>query len=85
MTTRLLRVDEVAHRLGLRPATIRKMIFKRQLPVVRPTKRAVRVREDDVDALCRVTQIASSGAGSHQLASEGAAVKSPTPKKGART
>ena len=44
---------EVAERLGLKVATIRKMIYKRELPVVRPTKRAVRVREDDLDAIVR--------------------------------
>ena len=51
---RLLRVDEVAHRLGLKPSTVRKLIFLRQLPAVHPTKRAVRVREEDVEALMRV-------------------------------
>ncbi|MBI3989227.1 MAG: helix-turn-helix domain-containing protein [candidate division NC10 bacterium] len=51
--SRLLRVDEVAERLGLKSSTIRKMIFRRELPVVRPTKRAVRVREKDLEALVR--------------------------------
>jgi len=51
---RLLRVPEVAERLGLQPSTIRKLIFRRELPVVRPTRRAVRVREEDVEALIRV-------------------------------
>jgi excisionase family DNA binding protein len=51
---RLMRVDEAAERLGLKPATIRKMIFRREIPVVRPTKRAVRIREDDVEALIRL-------------------------------
>jgi excisionase family DNA binding protein len=50
---RLMRVDEAAERLGLKPATIRK-IFRREIPVVRPTKRAVRIREDDVEALIRL-------------------------------
>lgn len=54
MMTRLLRVPEVAERLGLQPSTVRKMIYLRHLPVVRPTKRAVRVREEDVEALIRV-------------------------------
>jgi excisionase family DNA binding protein len=51
---RLLRVDEVAERLGLRPSTIRKLLATRQLPKVYPTKRAVRVREEDVEAVIRV-------------------------------
>lgn len=51
---RLLRVDEVAERLGLKPATVRKMIYQRRIPVVRPTKRAVRIREEDVEAIIRL-------------------------------
>lgn len=51
---RLLRVDEVAERLGLKPATVRKMIWRREVPVVRPTKRAVRIREEDVAAIIRL-------------------------------
>lgn len=51
---KLLRVHEVAERLGLQPSTIRKMLYLRQLPVVRPTKRTVRVREEDVEALIRI-------------------------------
>jgi len=51
---RLLRIEEVASRLNLKPATVRKMIYQHDLPCVRPTKRAVRVREEDVEALIRV-------------------------------
>lgn len=51
---RLLRVDEVAERLALKPATVRKMIWRREIPVVRPTKRAVRIREEDVAAIIRL-------------------------------
>jgi excisionase family DNA binding protein len=51
---RLLRVEEVAHLLGLKPSTVRKLIYLRQIPSVKPTKRAVRVREEDVEALARV-------------------------------
>ena len=51
---RLLRVEEAAHRLGLKTSTARKLIHLGQIPAVRPTKRAVRVREEDVDALIRV-------------------------------
>ena len=53
--TRLLRVEEAAQLLGLQPATVRRMIREHRLPVVRPTgARAVRVREEDVEALIRV-------------------------------
>ncbi len=48
---RLLRLEEVAYRLGLKASTIRKLIRVGQVPAVRPTKRAVRVREEDVEAL----------------------------------
>ena len=51
--TKLLRVPEVAERLGLKPTTIRQMIFRRELPVVRPTRRAVRIREEDIEALIK--------------------------------
>jgi len=49
--SRLLRVEEVAERLGLRPSTVRKLIYLRRLPVVRPTPRSVRCREADIDAI----------------------------------
>jgi excisionase family DNA binding protein len=53
--TRLLKVDEAAKLLGLQPATVRRMIREQRLPVVRPTgARAVRVREEDVEALIRI-------------------------------
>lgn len=52
MTTKLLKAGEVAERLGLSPLTVRKWIFERRLPVVR-IGRAVRVREEDVEALIR--------------------------------
>jgi excisionase family DNA binding protein len=51
MATQLLTVVEVAARLGLRAATVRKMLSRGNLPRVRPTKRAVRVREVDVETL----------------------------------
>jgi excisionase family DNA binding protein len=49
---RLLNANEVAQRLALSPLTVRKWISQRRLPVVR-LGRAVRVREDDVEALAR--------------------------------
>ena len=54
MTHKLLRVEEVADRLGLKTSTVRKLIYLRQIPIVRPTKRAVRVREQDVEAIIRL-------------------------------
>jgi len=50
---RLLKPIEVAERLALSPATIRKWILNRRLPTVR-LGRAVRVKEDDLDALVRM-------------------------------
>ncbi len=52
--SRLLRVEEVAERLGLKVSTVRLMISKSELPSVHPTRKAVRVREEDVEALIRV-------------------------------
>ncbi|NOT21754.1 MAG: helix-turn-helix domain-containing protein [Nitrospiraceae bacterium] len=42
---RLLTVEETAQRLGLKPATIRRMIFQRRIDTVRPSVRAVRIPE----------------------------------------
>lgn len=52
--SRLLRAEEVAERLGLKVSTVRLMISKGDLPSVHPTRKAVRVREEDVEALIRV-------------------------------
>ena len=55
---KLLRDEEAAELLGLRPGTIRRMRSTGRLPEVRPTGgRAVRVREEDVRALMRVGSI----------------------------
>ncbi len=51
---RLISVNEAAARLGLSPLTIRRLIRRGDLPHVRPAGRAVRVREEDVQALIRV-------------------------------
>lgn len=48
---RLLRVVEVAERLGLQPSTIRRMIMEKRIDVVRPTPRSVRVAESTIDAI----------------------------------
>jgi excisionase family DNA binding protein len=38
-------VAEVARRFGLKPSTIRRMIFERRIDVFRPSARAVRISE----------------------------------------
>ena len=48
----LMTVLEVAVRLGLKPATIRKMIFQRRIPVVR-IGRSVRFKPEDIDKIVR--------------------------------
>lgn len=50
MNSKLLRVPEVAARLGLKESTIRKMIFERRIPVCR-IGRTVSVLENTVDDL----------------------------------
>lgn len=42
---KLLSVPEAAERLGLKAATIRKMILERRIDTVRPARRAVRIPE----------------------------------------
>ena len=46
----LLTVAQVAERLGLKPATIRRRILERRLPYVK-LGRAVRIPVEDVEAL----------------------------------
>jgi len=53
MPTNLLTVVEAAERLALQPATIRKLIFQRRLPVVK-LGRSVRLRDEDIEALIRL-------------------------------
>ena len=50
---KLLTVPEAADRLKLQPSTIRKWIFQRRLAHVRIGRRAVRIREADVEKLIR--------------------------------
>jgi excisionase family DNA binding protein len=45
---RLLRVPEAAALLGLKPSTIRKLIYLGQIKVCRPSRRAVRVPEAEI-------------------------------------
>lgn len=48
---KLLTVTEVAGRLGLKEATIRRMILQRRIDTVRPSARAVRVPESAVQKI----------------------------------
>ncbi len=51
--TKLLKPEEVAERLSLALSTVRKWIYLGFLPVVRLGRRAVRIREEDCEALAR--------------------------------
>jgi excisionase family DNA binding protein len=52
---RLLTAEEAGRLLGLKPSTIRRMTYTKELPVVRPTgKRCVRYRLSDLEALLRM-------------------------------
>ena len=66
---RLISVNEAAIRLGLSPLTIRRLIRRGELPAVHPTKRAVRLREEEVEALIRVGYRPREGAGRRLLPS----------------
>ena|SRR6185295_11594278 len=50
---KLLTVPEAADRLRLQPSTVRKWLFERRLPYVRVGRRAVRIREIDIEKLLR--------------------------------
>jgi excisionase family DNA binding protein len=52
--TKLLKPEEVAERLSLALSTIRKWIHLGFLPVVHLGRRAVRIREEDCEALARL-------------------------------
>lgn len=45
---RLLTVPEAAELLALKPSTVRKKVLTRQIDVIRPSKRAVRIPESAV-------------------------------------
>lgn len=49
----ILTVQEAAVRLGLRPSTIRKWVLRRQIGIVRPGCRAVRVPASEVNRILR--------------------------------
>ena len=50
MTDRLLTTREVADRLGLAPETVLRWARRGKLPAVYLSSRAIRFREDDLDA-----------------------------------
>jgi excisionase family DNA binding protein len=50
---KLLTVPEAAGRLRLQPSTVRKWLFERRLGYVRVGRRAVRIREADIEKLLR--------------------------------
>jgi excisionase family DNA binding protein len=54
---RLLRVQEVADRLGLRVATIRAWILHRRIPAVRVGRRAIRIQLSAVERVIQQGRI----------------------------
>jgi excisionase family DNA binding protein len=50
---KLLTVKEAAERLSLRPCTVRKWLFERRVAYVRVGRRAVRLREADIEKIIR--------------------------------
>ena len=53
LVEKLLTVPEAADRLRLQPSTVRKWIFERRLAYVRVGRKAVRIRESDLEKLLR--------------------------------
>ncbi len=53
MMTKLLKAGDVAERLAVSPATIRRWIFDGRIPTVR-VGAAVRIREEDIQAMVRL-------------------------------
>ncbi|HXX76227.1 MAG TPA: helix-turn-helix domain-containing protein [Nitrospiraceae bacterium] len=49
----LLRVEDAASALGLRPSTVRKMVLKREIDIVRPSKRAVRIPRAAIEKILK--------------------------------
>jgi len=54
MGSQLLTVSATAARLALSPLTVRRLIAAGRLPAVRVGRRAVRVTENDLEALVRL-------------------------------
>ena len=51
MPDRLLKVEEAAAMLGLKPATLYQWAYQRRIPVVKLMGRALRFRESDLQKL----------------------------------
>lgn len=51
--SKLYRIEEAAELLALKPSTLRKLIFRRAITVVRPTRRAVRIPESEIARMQR--------------------------------
>jgi len=51
ISDRLLRVDEAANLLGVKPATLYQWAYQRRIPVVKLMGRALRFRESDLQRL----------------------------------
>jgi excisionase family DNA binding protein len=47
----LLRIEDVARKLNVSMATVRRMIASRRLATVRPSKGSIRVRAEDLEAI----------------------------------
>ena len=51
LTLRLLRVEEAAEYLNVKPSTVRAWLLRRKLPFVRVGNRAVRIPREALEAL----------------------------------
>ncbi len=61
-TLRLLRVEEAAEFLNVKPSTIRAWLLRRRLPFVRVGKRAVRIPLEALEGLISENLIPARGA-----------------------
>ena len=51
VSTKLITIREAANRLGLKESTIRKYILKRQIAYVKPSVRAVRIPNEELERI----------------------------------
>jgi excisionase family DNA binding protein len=56
----MLKVSEVATKLGIRESTVRLWLVKRKIAYVRLSRRAVRVPQSEIDRLIRENTIPAS-------------------------
>jgi len=61
MTERLLRVREVAERLGVTTRTVHRYLADGKLPKVQLSERAVRIRETDLDRFVQERLLSTEG------------------------